>query len=87
LISMTPCLFLEQKRRDCLLINELLQIFCPVQRPNLLQFAITNMPNYHKEIEQNMAFISQSLDAFKSEVKKKFNIIVNLSVDEFIKLN
>ena len=55
--------------------------------PNLLQFASTNLPQYKSEIEQNMAFISQSLEAFKTEVREKFNIVVNISVGNFVKLN
>lgn len=54
---------------------------------NLLQFAESNMPEYKKEIEQNMQFISQTLDAFKTTVKNKFNVTVNLSVGGIVKLN
>jgi len=56
-------------------------------RQNLLQFANTNLPQYKIEIEQNMRFISQSLEAFKATIKEKFNITVNLSVGELVKLN
>lgn len=55
--------------------------------PNLLTFTDTNLPQYQKEIAQNMAFILRSLEAFKAEVKEKFKIIVRLSVGDFIQLN
>lgn len=58
-----------------------------VYMQNLLCFAETNMPEYKNEIEQNMKFISQTLDAFKWTVKDKFNITVNLSVGGIVRLN
>lgn len=54
---------------------------------NVLLFAENNMLQYQKEIEQNIRFISQSLDAFKATIKEKFNITVNLSLGEVVKLN
>ncbi|MHB1947359.1 MAG: hypothetical protein ACYCQI_04505 [Gammaproteobacteria bacterium] len=54
---------------------------------NLLQFAEVNMPEYKKEIEQNMKFITQTLEAFKSTVSEKFNITVKISIGEVVKLN
>lgn len=54
---------------------------------NLLKFAETNMPEYKNEVEQNMRFITQTLDAFKSTVRDKFNITINLSVGGVVRIN
>ncbi len=58
-----------------------------IMRDDLLVFAENNFPQYVKEIEQNLSFISKSFEAFKATMKEKFNIIINLSVGEIVQLN
>ncbi|WP_135842359.1 hypothetical protein [Legionella geestiana] len=56
---MTPCLFLEQKRRDCLLINELLQVFCPVQSCLTAKKLLLELESPNAQLQQVLARASQ----------------------------
>lgn len=95
IVETLNCIFISNKKYNKTLnsldrFNEAKRLMNKDKNINLtrlLRFAEVNLPEYMKEIEQNMAFISQSLEAFKAEVKTKFNIVINLSVGEFVKLN
>ncbi|MES2217289.1 MAG: hypothetical protein V4501_02650, partial [Pseudomonadota bacterium] len=54
---------------------------------SLITFIELNFPEYQKEIQHNINFIKQSFGAFKSFVKEKLDITINLSIGPVIQLN